>query len=324
MKSAVGAVSRPVGTRLWARTFGKATTCAPGGHPKTAPAKQVGRWAALGLWLWLATACASAAVATPRPTVITIAGSTALQPVLQDLTAAFTRAHPTVLFTLRGGGSTLGEQQAVERRINLGASSLFPPPADAPTARLVRTPIGIDGLAIVVHRSNPVASLSMDQLRQLFSGGILYWDAVGGNVAEVVLVSREDGSGARRLFEDRVMDDHPVSLTAVVMPTSRDVVEYVGKTPSAIGYVSRGLVMVAASNTATGGSPLGAEPDVRVVPIDDALPTLEALRDQSYPLIQPLYLVSWGESRGWSRQFIDFVLSPAGQTIVRRHHLPVR
>jgi phosphate transport system substrate-binding protein len=145
---------------------------------------------------------------------------------------------------------------------------------------------------------------------------------VGGSEAEVVLVSREDGSGARKLFEDRVMEDKAVSLTAVVMPTSRDVVEYIGKTPNAIGYVSRGLVADAlrANNVAT-ATP---EPDLRVVPINGVLPTLDALRDQSYPLIQPLYLVSMGEPRGWTRQFVDFVLSPAGQAIVRRYHLPVR
>ena len=275
----------------------------------------------LGLALGLVTACANTAVATPRPTIVTIAGSSALQPVLQDLTAEFTRAHPTILFTLRGGGSTLGEQQALERRINLGATCLFPPAADAPTARLTRTPIGVDGLAIVVHRSNLVDTLSMDQLRQLYSGEILDWGAVGGDGTEVVLVSREDGSGARRLFEDRVMNDQPVSLTAVVMPTSRDVVEYVAKTPSAVGYVSRGLVMASTNGNAGTATP---EPTVRVVAIDGSLPTLEALRDQSYPLIQPLYLVSMGEPRGATRQFTDFVLSPAGQAIIRRYHLPVR
>jgi ABC-type phosphate transport system substrate-binding protein len=63
---------------------------------------------------------------------------------------------------------------------------------------------------------------------------------------------------------------------------------------------------------------------VRVVPVDGELPTLAALRARSYPLIQPLYLVSRGQTRGNVRQFVDFVLSPAGQTIVRRYHLPVR
>jgi phosphate transport system substrate-binding protein len=63
---------------------------------------------------------------------------------------------------------------------------------------------------------------------------------------------------------------------------------------------------------------------VRVVPIDGELPTISALRSRAYPLIQPAYLVSRGQTWGNVRQFVDFVLSPAGQAIVRRYHLPVR
>ena len=272
--------------------------------------------------------CAGAAVATPRPVLITIAGSTAMQPVLQELTAAFTRRYPNVLFTLRGGGSTLGEEQVAERRIDLAASSLFPEQSQAAgAARLVRIPVGVDGLAIIVHSANPVADLTLDQLQGLYSGLILDWSEVGGEGGPVELVSREDGSGSRRLFEERVMRGEPVSLTAVVMPTSWDVVEYVAKTPAAIGYVSRGLVMgppVAGSAQAAQATATPAPARVRVVPIEGQLPTLDALRNRQYPLIQPLYLVSRGEARGAVRQFTDFVLSPAGQAIVRRYHLPVR
>jgi phosphate transport system substrate-binding protein len=64
--------------------------------------------------------------------------------------------------------------------------------------------------------------------------------------------------------------------------------------------------------------------DVRVLTLDGKLPTLASLRDRSYPLIRPLFLISRGQPWGNVRQFIDFVLSPAGQTIVRRYHLPVR
>jgi phosphate transport system substrate-binding protein len=265
-----------------------------------------------------------------------------MHPVLQELTDAFTRQHPNVLFTLRGGGSALGEEQAATGRVNLAASTLFPPETPLPgAARLVRIPIGVDGLAIIVHSSNPVAGLTLDQLQQLYSGMLLDWSEVNGEmgseVSQVELVSREDGSGSRRLFEEQVMRGEPVSLTAVVMPTSRDVVDYVAKTPLAIGYVSRGLVMnlarttaatpVAATNTVTNSIPTpGATdlPSVRVVPVDGQLPTLDTLRSRQYPLIQPLYLISRGETRGGVRQFVDFVLSPAGQAIVRRYHLPVR
>jgi phosphate transport system substrate-binding protein len=263
-----------------------------------------------------------------------------MQPALQALTAEYTRRHPNVLFTLNGGGSTLGEEMAMSGRVNLGASTLFPPaePTSAQRA-LVRTPIGVDGLAIIVHNSNIVEGLTTDQLRGLYSGTILDWSEIGGEAGEVLLVSREDGSGSRILFEDEVMQGEDVSLTAVVMPTSQDVVDFIAKTPNAIGYVSRALVMaqeVSAVATATPPNLIteAVTPTitatktpsvrVRVLPLDGELPTLAALRARSYPLIQPLYFVSRGQTWGIIRQFVDFVLSPAGQTIIRRYHLPVR
>jgi phosphate transport system substrate-binding protein len=199
----------------------------------------------------------------------------------------------------------------------------------------------VDGLAIVVHSSNTVEGLTEEQLHGLYAGTILDWAEVGGEAGEVLLVSREDGSGSRIYFESEVMKDEPVSLTAVVMPTSQDVVDYIAKTPNAIGYVSRAWVMAQEVNTAATRTPVAPNiiteivtptltqtptPSVRVrvLPIDGELPTLAALRERSYPLIQPLYLISRGQTFGNVRQFVDFVLSPAGQSIVRRYHLPVR
>jgi phosphate transport system substrate-binding protein len=298
------------------------------------------------LTLLLLTACTSTAVATPRPILITIGGATALEPALQALTAEYTRRHPNVLFTISGGGSTLGQEMALNGRVDLGASTLFPPSEPAPTQRnLVRVPIGVDGLAIIVHSSNTIEGLSSEQLRGLYSGTILDWSELGGEAGEVLLVSREDGSGSRVLFEDKMMQGEPVSLTAVVMPSSQDVVDYIAKTPNAIGYVSRALVMAQESSAATSTprAPNIITPNiiteivtptltqtpspnmrVRVLPIDGELPTLVALRSRSYPLVQPLFLVSRGQTWGNVRQFVDFVLSPAGQTIMRRYHLPVR
>lgn len=286
------------------------------------------RWLFLSLMLPLWAGCSAAAVATPQPVIITIAGATAMHPVLQELTDAFTQRYPNVIFTIRGGGSRLGEDQIADGRIDLAASTLFPPDTPPPgAARLMRVPIGVDGVAVIVHAANPVSNLSLEQLRQIYSGEILDWSEVGGEAGPIELVSREDGSGSRILFEDRVMQGEAVSLTAVVMPTSSDMVEYIAKTPGAIGYVSRGLVM---NNAASAP----AEPDaaatvtpvrVHVVAVEGVVPSLSALRTQEYALIQPLYLIRQrGETNNWVRQFIDFVLSPAGQGIVARYHLPVR
>jgi phosphate transport system substrate-binding protein len=289
-----------------------------------------------------------------------LAGSTAATLALHDLTQAYSQRHPNVVFDLRGGGSTLAEEWIARGEYDLVISSLLEgsggedagdatpatpvPPgtatasADAPTlraaiaaspsptAQLVRTPIALDGLAIVVHPSNEVTSLTLLQLRDLFRGQTLTWRDVGGSDEDVQVVSREEGSGARVLFEERVMGDAAVSLTAIVMPTHADVVEYVAANPQAIGYVSRGYVTeeVAAAAAGEATDEPEADPAARIVAIDGVYPTIEQLRNQTYPLVYPLYLISRGAPRGVALQFIEFVLSPAGQEIVGRYHASLR
>ncbi len=301
--------------------------------------------------------------------------------MLLDLARQFMRQHPHVLVNVGGGGSALGEKRALEGRVTLGASTLMPQdaathddvthdaydvthngaaeedglaptrPAAAPNvalAGLTRIPIGIDGIAVIVHSSNPVSDLTIQQLQDVFSGRILDWqeleepdagDDARKHAGEILLISREEGSGTRAAFEARVMGDAPVSLTAMVMPTSRDVAEYVAQNPYAIGYVSAAylaprpdLEPAAAGAPASTPGPTPAPTPVSMpegaaihaVSIDGALPSDEAVSRGEYPLVQPLYLVSRGESRGWARQFVDFALSPAGQAIVDRYHVRVR
>lgn len=285
----------------------------------------------LGWWLLVALmglpACQPPDVAPRRTTVVRIAGSSAMQLVLYELTAAFTHQHPSVLFEVAGGGSTTGEERVLASQVDLAASTLISSTVPT-TAR--RTPIGLDGLAIVVHATNPITTITMPQLQALYNGRSFHWEEVGSSAGEVLLISREDGSGSRQLFEARVMGEEQVALTAVVMPTSGDVVDYVAKHPNAIGYVSRAYVLAVIDQTpspATGAATPDAASDplgVKVLALDGQLPTAQAIQTQSYPLIQPLYLVSRTRPTGWLQQWIDFTLSPAGQAIVARYHGRVR
>jgi phosphate transport system substrate-binding protein len=283
----------------------------------------------------LLAACDNPTVATPVPTTITIAGSTAMRRVLQDLTTAFSRQHPDVLFVMRGGGSSIGEELVRNGEVDLGASTLFAPATDdgeAPAAAvdtLVRVPIGLDGLALIVHPSNSVEELSLVQLQEIFGGRVLDWLALGSDAGEIQLVSREDGSGARVLFETRIMGQEQVSLTAVVMPTSADVVEYVAKNPAAIGYVSRAEVAEWIEDEQNGAvAPAGARtaqpPVVKVLGVEGKLPLRALLRSQEYALMQPMFLITDGPPSGSVREFIDFALSPAGQAIVSRYSASIR
>lgn len=279
----------------------------------------------------LTAGCEEVSVAAPPPTTIVIGGSSAMEPVLRALTEEYSRQHPNVVFDLREGGSTLGEEAVRAGRYPIAASTLFPPdpeagrPAPPGDERLVRTPIGLNGLAIIVHPSNPISELSLVQLRDLFSGRVIDWQALGSDVGEVVLVSREDGAGARVLFEERVMGEERMALTAVVMPGSQYVVEYVSRNPAAIAYVSRSHVVDWIPDESSSGQQPGEEaPLVKVLALEGRYPTREMIAQQHYALIQPLYLVTLGQPSGQVRRFIDFVLSPAGQSIVARYHVPIR
>ena len=291
----------------------------------------------------------------PRETVtISIAGATAMQPVLLELTDAFSRQQPHVVFSLRGGGSELGEALIRDGQVDLAASTLLPGETDD-NAR--RTPIGLDGVAIVVNARRDVETLTIEQVRNIFTGDVLDWSTVESEAAaevdptenskpgtpgteeaappqgddDILLVSREDGSGSRSVFEERILQGAPVSLTAVVMPTSADVVEYVASQPNAIGYVSpahlqRPTAGAAADAATVVAGDAEAQPSehVRLVALDGLLPADSTLRDQSYPLTQPLYLLTRGEPTETVRQFVDFVLSPRGQAIVGRYHTRLR
>lgn len=277
---------------------------------------ETARLAILFLSLLSLAGCAQAAVATPVPVTITVAGSTEMRPVLLALTAAYSERHPNILFSLRGGGSTLGELWLENGQVDLAASTAFPGAEETP-ATLMRIPIGFDGVAVIVYPDNPVAELTLAQLRDLYSGRLLDWQDVGGEAGEVVLVSREDGSATRLLFEERVMGEEGVALTAVVMPTSADVVEYVAEHPNAIGYVSRAYVM------ADGALP-GEMPSVAVVALEARLPTQAEIATQRYYLTRPLFFLRRTADAARLQPFVDFVLSPVGQEIVARYHVRIR
>jgi phosphate transport system substrate-binding protein len=244
-------------------------------------------------------------VEPPAPLHIRMAGSTAMQPLLESLTKAYSQHHPHVSFAIEGSSSSLGLEMARQAQVDIGASSWFRQ-MDAEGGirgrKLQATTIALDGLAIVVHPSNPVEGLTRREIRDIFYGRILDWWEVEGKVGDILVVSREDGSGSRVAFETIIMDNgkRPVTLTAVVTPGSQDVVEYVTSHPHAIGYVSMGHL----------------SEEVKALEIDGIAPTPQTVGEREYPLVRPLLLLTEEEPSEEIQAFIEFILSPAGQAIV--------
>ena len=258
--------------------------------------------------LCLLTAC-GAPLEPHEPVYLRIAGSTSMQPLMENLAQAYSGQHEYVTVDVQGGGSRLGIALARENQIDIGTASRTPTAEDerdpeTGAKRLWWTAIAQDGIALVVHPQNAVEGLTLPQARDIFFGRILDWEEIGGTSGEIVVVSREDGSGTREVFEEMVMGEKRVTLTAIAMPSSEAVVEYVARHPTAIGYVSMSYL----------------SPQVKALPVEGVSPTPEDVQSGAYPLTHPLYLLTGQEPTGEVKAFIEFALSPAGQAIVGQRY----
>lgn len=250
--------------------------------------------------VWL-TGCGTTPVVTRTPVTFEFAVSSAMQPLMDELTAAYGTAHPHITFNLRRLNSTQATDALWEGQVDLAAVSWLP---DAHRESVWLTPIAIDGVAIIVHPSNPVQDLSLLQLRDIFRGRIAEWPEVGGPRGEIVVLSRESGSGTRARFEETVMEGRSVTVNAILNSTEQAVLDNVGTITTSIGYLSSGYL------TST----------VKAIAVESVALSPANLASQRYPLSRPLLLVTPEEPQGELRAFVAWALGPEGQAIVGKKY----
>jgi len=228
-----------------------------------------------------------------------------MRPLLVKLTTAYSAQHPYLTFDIQGGGSQLGQLALETKQADIGLVSWTP----ANLSDEIRvTPIARDAIAIILNPQNRLAGLSRQELGDIFSGRLLNWQEVDGTDLPIQVVSREDGSGTRVVFEAGVMEDRAVTPAAIVLPSSQAVVDFVAKNPQAIGYVSFAFI----------------DDRVYAAPVEEVSPTLENLNSGRYFLTRDLILLTPRPGRPEVDQFIEFILSPAGQAIVGKKWGQVR
>ncbi len=256
------------------------------------------------LLVFLLTACGT--TFTPAPPVsIKIAGSTSMQPLMTRLAAAYSARQPQVTFDIQGGGSQLGQILVESNQTDIGLVS-WPPNNLSSQVRL--TPLARDAIAIILNSQNRRQGLSRQELRDIFSGRLLNWQELDGPALPIQVVSREEGSGTRAVFETIAMENSAVTPTAIVMPNSQAVVDFVARHPNAIGYVSFAFI----------------DDKVYPTPIEGIAPSLQNLASGSYFLTRDLALLTTRQSQAEVDQFIEFGLSQAGQAIVGEKWAKVR
>ena len=233
---------------------------------------------------------------------VSVVGSTSIQPFAEMLAQEYNRKHPEENVEVQGGGSTAGLQAVIEGIADIGTCSRSLKQEETGFTPIV---IARDGLAVVVHPSNPVDGLTKEQVRQIFSGDISSWKQVSGQNREIRLISREEGSGTREAFCKLVMEKARISRKAMTQESNGSVKELVKHDPVAIGYMSLGLV---------GG-------ELKALKVDGVQALPEEVRSGKYPLVRPFLFVVRGTPKPQAQKFIDYVLSPEGQSILKKEGL---
>jgi phosphate transport system substrate-binding protein len=254
----------------------------------------------LGLMFVFLSACTPTPEVTRTPTRLRLGDAADQAAVLDRLIETYGQNHAWVSFVTDELPSAETLDRVRNDHLDLAVLPLSP---DQLGLRLWTSGFAYDSLTVIVHPGNPVNDLTLVQLRDIFQGGTFDWTPFGGT-GEVLPVSREAGSTARQLFEERVMSDRAVTQNAVLKSSTQAVVDYVARTPGAIGY-----------------APISqADARVKVISLEGVSPNPTTAARGQYVLSSPLYLVARAEPQGDLREFVGWLLGD-GQDVLGQFEL---
>jgi phosphate transport system substrate-binding protein len=241
---------------------------------------------------------------TPTMAAVTLRlyATTATGVLLDDLAHEYSDLHPGFTFETGIGNN----RRMIEHLLN-GDMPYYLTNYLAADSALWAAPIGQDGIAVIVHPSNPAVSLTSGQLRAIYQGRLSNWREIGGPDSRIMVISREAGSGTRAAFENLVMGARRTTQAAQLVPSSEAMLEAIASLPGGIGYVSVSCV----------------DPTTHTLAVDGVAPTLENIANNTYPLRATLFVVGREEPEDHYRAFIGWMQSPQGQAIVSRHYAPL-
>ncbi len=274
------------------------------------------------VWVWLAfcllpTGCNKSGLG--QTVTLQTKGSDTMLSLAQAWAEEYKKVAPEVEVEVSGGGSGVGIAALLKGTIDIFNASRAMNPEEIEQARknTGKEPkeiiVAYDAVAIYVHKTNPLEEITLDQITQIYAEGgtITKWSDLGVKIPgsandEIVRVSRQSSSGTFEFLREQVFKQKDFKLGSRDMNGSKDVVELVGSTPTAIGYSGMGY----------------ATPRVKILKVKRTAgdlayePTVATTLAKTYPLARSLQVYTLGEPQGATRTYIDWILSTAGQRVV--------
>lgn len=247
--------------------------------------------------------------------IINVVGSTSVTPIAELLAEKFANKNEKVEINVQGVGSTAGIKSAIDGTAEIGMSSRDLKQEEKDTG-VKEYLIAYDGIVVAVHPSNPISDLDMGTITKIFKGEIKNWKEVGGKDEEILVVSREDGSGTRGAFEELLeLEENDASgnkvsalkKDALIADGNGAVKANVSKKENAIGYISLSYL----------------DDSVKGLTVEGVVATVENIQSKEYKISRAFYMLTNGEESDVVKEFLNFILSPEGQEVVAEKQIPI-
>ena len=243
---------------------------------------------------------------------LVLKGSDTVLPLSQKEAEVFMKTNKAANIAVVGGGSGVGIAALIDGTTDIAMSSR-PIKMDErlklqEAGRAYKeVKVAFDALAVVVNPGNKISQLTREQLEGIYTGKIKNWKEVGGDDMQIVVYARETSSGTYEFFKEHVMKMKNYASSVLNMPATGAIIQSVSQTKGAIGYV--GLAYVEKDVKALGVSYDKGKTFTK--------PSVEAAKNKTYPVVRPLFYYYPVKAEKTVKPFIDFVLSPSGQNIVK-------
>lgn len=239
-----------------------------------------------------------------------IKGSETVIPISEKAAQIFSKENISNLVSVTGGGSGVGlaalasgntDIAQSSRKIKFSEQQKFQQEGE----EIKEVIVAYDALAVIVHPQNKVKKLTREQLEGIFTGKITNWNEVGGENLKIIPYSRETSSGTYEFFKEHVLQNKNFMSGIMSMPANGAIMQSVSQTKGSIAYVG-----IAYLNQTVQPISVSFKDEIY------SEPTIANAKNQTYPIVRPLYYYYLEKSENKVKEFIDFILSPSGQKLV--------